>query len=125
MNPSIAMEVEECEQRLKQAMLQSDVSALDDLLAPDLMFTTHLGQLMTKQDDLEAHRSGVLKIKMLNLSDQKINIYDDVAVTSVHAHISGTFAGTGSEGDFRFTRVWRKSSNKTWQVVAGHSSIVV
>ena len=124
MNQSIEKQIEECEERLKQAMLQSDVSALDDLLAPDLIFTTHLGQLMTKQEDLEAHRSGMLKINTLILSHPKVKIHGDVVIVSVQTHISGSFAGVESESDFRFTRVWCKSPSETWQVVAGHSSIV-
>ncbi|MDK1044873.1 MAG: nuclear transport factor 2 family protein [Anaerolineales bacterium] len=33
------------EERLRKAMLRSDVSALDQLLAPELIFTNHLGQV--------------------------------------------------------------------------------
>jgi len=93
MNQSIELQIEECEDRLKQAMLQSDISVLDELLASDLVFTNHPGKLMTKLDDLEAHESGMLKITEITLSDQKIKIYSGVAIVSVLAHISGSFAG--------------------------------
>ena len=53
----------ELEERLRQAMLRSDVGVLDELIAPDLIFTNHLGQLVSKQDDLAFHQSGVLKLK--------------------------------------------------------------
>ncbi len=43
----------------------------------------HLAQLMTKQDDLEAHQSGMLKINEITFSDQKINIHNGVAIVSV------------------------------------------
>jgi len=124
MKQPLELQIKQCEERLKQAMLRSDVAALDELLAPDLSFTNHLGQLMTKQDDLQAHKSGMLKINKITFSDQKIKIYGDVAVVSVQAHISGDFAGTVSEEHFRFTRVWIKSANNDCQVIAGHSSIV-
>jgi hypothetical protein len=48
----------ELEERLRQAMLRSEVSVLDKLIAPELIFTNHLGQLVTKQDDLASHQSG-------------------------------------------------------------------
>ena len=124
MNQSIEVQIEEYEDRLKQAMLESDITSLDELLAPDLTFTNHLGHLMTKQDDLNAHQSGTLKISNLILSDQVIKMYGDIAVVSVQAHIIGSFAGVVSESDFRFTRVWNKTPGNTWQVVVGHSSIV-
>ena len=123
MNQSIELQIQECEQRLKQAMLQSDVTALDELLAPELSFTNHLGQLMTKQNDFEAHRSGILEIHRIELTDQRITVYDTVAIVTVIAFIAGEFAGETSENHFRFTRVWSKSSNDRWRVIAGHSSI--
>ena len=106
-------------------MLQSDLATLDDLLAPDLIFTNHLGHLMTKQDDLEAHESGMFKIEKISLSDQKIKPNEGVVVVSVQAHVLGSFNGEVSESNIRFTRVWSKISNGNWQVIAGHSSIVV
>ena len=120
----LKLQVKQYEECLKQAMLQSDVAALDELFAPDLSFTNHLGQLMTKQNDLQAHKSGMLKINQITLSDQKIKVYGDVAVVTVLAHIIGSFAGAASEDNFRFTRVWAKSTSNAWQVIAGHSSIV-
>lgn len=105
-------------------MLRSDATALGKLLAPDLIFTNHLGHLMTKQDDLEAHQSGLVKIEKVVLSDKRLKVLGNVVVVSVQAHIAGTFNGEFSESDIRFTRVWSKTSNENWQVVAGHSSMV-
>jgi len=118
-------EIKACEDRLKQAMLSSDVLVLDELLAPELIFTNHLGQIMTKKDDLEAHRSGTLKISEIILTDQKIKFCDKVIIISVLAEISGSYKGERSQNDFRFTRVWKKSPNEQWQVIVGHSCIVV
>jgi len=80
---------------------------------------------MTKRDDLEAHESGMLRISEITLSDQKIKIYSGVAIVSVLAHISGSFSEEKTESDFRFTRVWSKFPEGGWQVVAGHSGIVL
>ena len=125
MNQDFKDQVEACEERLKQAMLRSDISELDKLLGPDLIFTNHLGQIMIKQDDLEAHKSGTLIIKKITLTDQNIKIIDNVAVVSVQAHIIGAFAGEESENNFRFTRVWCRTASDDWQIIAGHSSVVV
>ena len=124
MDNTIANQIREAEARLGQAMLDSDVEALDELLSPELVFTSHLGTVLGKQDDLAAHRSGLVKISTLTTSEQTLRLYGDVAVVSVRVHLSGSFAGTPSDGDFRFTRVWARSDGGTWQVVAGHSSNV-
>ncbi len=124
MSKAIEEQLLAAEERLRLAMLGSDVSALDELLAPGLVFTNHLGQVLGKQDDLAAHQSGLVKINELTPSEQTIQVHGDVAVVSVRVHLSGSYAGTPSEADFRFTRVWAKSPDATWQVVAGHACVV-
>jgi len=56
-NQPIEEQIKKCEERLKEAMLHSDISELNKLLAVDLTFINHLGQLITKQYDLEAYKS--------------------------------------------------------------------
>jgi ketosteroid isomerase-like protein len=104
-------------------MLNSDVTALDELLADELIFTNHLGQTMTKQDDLDAHRSGFVKIETIDLSEQRIKIAGDIAIVSVLSNICGEFGGTKAETALRFTRVWQKRASDCWQVIAAHSSV--
>ncbi len=111
------------EEKLKLAMLSSDVDALDELLSPGLIFTNHLGQVISKQNDLEAHRKGDFKINKLSLSDQVMKFSGEVAIVSVLTNISGSYKGQPTSANFRFTRVWGKESG-AWQISAGHSSLV-
>ena len=105
-------------------MLRSEVSALDELLAPELIFTNHLGQVLTKKDDLESHHSGILKVEALTPFEEHVLLMGEVAILSVRMHLIGSYAGIRSDNDFRFTRVWAKSSGDTWRVIAAHSSLV-
>jgi len=121
---SVDVDIIECEERLKQAMLDSNLSELDALISEDLIFTNHLGGVMTKADDLDAHQSGVLKINQMQLTDQKIFTRNNMAIVSVKANIIGCFSGVESENVFRFTRVWTKESDERWRVIAGHSCLL-
>lgn len=116
--------VREAEERLRQAMLGSQVEELDRLLAPDLVFTNHLGMELGKEDDLEAHRSGLVEISALETSDQRIRILGDAAVVTVRVELSGSYRGTPASGTFRFTRIWTRGIDGAWRVTAGHSSEV-
>jgi len=124
MSNMIEDQILEAEERLRQAMLASDVSTLDELLAAELVFTNHLGQVLGKQDDLGAHQSGLVQISELTPSERTVQVHSDVAVVAVRVHLAGSYAGTPSEADFRFTRVWARSTGGQWQVVAGHASVV-
>ena len=124
MTETIKTEIIEVEERLRLAMLASDVSVLDELLAPEIIITSHLGEQLKKQDDLAAHESGLIKIHELKPSEQQIKIYGKMAIVSVRMQLSGTYNGSPSSGDFRFTRVWTISYTGTWQIVAAHIGLV-
>lgn len=124
MSGLIETQILQAEERLRLAMLNSDVNTLNELLAPELIFTNHLGQVLGKQDDLNAHQSGTLKIRVLTPSEQYIQLRGNIAIVTVRVHLVGSYAGIASAHDFRFTRVWTLSSMGTWQIVAAHSSIV-
>lgn len=118
-------EITAAEDRLRLAMMSSDVDALDELIAPNLVFTDHAGNRLGKQDDLAMHRSGAIRCKTIEASEMTVlKLSDDFAIVSVRARISGVFRGTPASADLRFTRVWRRADPGTWQIVAGHSSVI-
>jgi len=119
-NPGIVVELEE---RLERAMRTSDVQALDELLADDLMFTNHLGHVVSKQQDLELHRSGSLKLESLHVSDRDVRQFGHVAIVAVRVQLAGRHADHHFEGTFRFTRIWA-SEGGPWRIVAAHASMV-
>lgn len=116
-------EIIELEEKLRLVMLTSDVSVLDELLSKDLLFTNHLGMLISKEDDLRSHSNSEFVFKSLILSDIKYIIEENSAVVSSKSEICGTYNGQPANGSFRFTRFWHKNTGK-WQVVAGHSSVI-
>lgn len=85
-------QVEKMEDRLRQALLNGDVAELDQLLSDELMFTDHNGQRISKEGDLEAHRSGKLKIEDIVLGEQEIKIFKDTAIVSVLMESRGRIA---------------------------------
>lgn len=124
MSSNLQAQIIEAEERLRQAMLDSDVRALDELIAPELLFTTHLGQLASKADDLASHRARVLRLKDAVPSERHIQLHDGFAVVSVLMHLVGTYEGAPIDQHIRYTRVWSISPNGALQIVAGHMSEV-
>lgn len=119
------LQIIELEDRLQQAMLQSNVAELDALIAPELLFTNHFGQLVTKAEDLESHRSGALKFTALTPSDRQIQCHESFAIVSVLMHLQGTYNAAEFDQTIRFTRVWATSSIGLLQIVAGHTSVAM
>lgn len=124
MNKTVKDQIISAEERLRLAMLASDVSDLNELLAPEIMITSHLGELLGKQDDLAAHASGSIKTNQLKPSQQHIQIHGEVAIVSVRVQLIGSYNNSPANGDFRYSRVWAVSSSGTWHIVAAHIGIV-
>ena len=116
--------IAELENELIQAMRDSDVETLDRLLADDLVFTNHLGQLVTKQQDLQAHKNHDVSIDSITSRNQDVIMLGNSAVVVTELEITGSYQGREASGRFRFTRVWLNHFG-TWQVVVAHSSKVV
>jgi hypothetical protein len=114
----------ELEERLREAMLHSDVAELDDLIAPELLFTNHLGQIISQREDLDAHRSEKFKFTEITPSERQIQLKDGFAVVSVLMHILGSYEGTPVKQNIRFTRVWAISTSGSIQIIAGHTSAI-
>ena len=125
MDTDLEAQINNAEEQLRRAMLASDVGALDELLAPSLVFTNHLGQVLGKEADLSTHKSGDLSISKLEPSEHQIRpVSDNVVVISVRVQVAGMYAGQPAGGDFRFTRVWAQSPCGKWQVVAAHAGAI-
>lgn len=112
------------EARLATAMQTSDCQTLDELLADDLLFTNHFGQPVTKADDIALHKAGLLKIHSLEKLEETIRNHKNAVAVSVLVNLTGTYEEQNASGKFRFTRVWAETSPQTWQVIAGHSSLL-
>lgn len=115
----------EAEERLRSAMLKGDVAVLDALIAPELIFTNHLGQVVSKEQDLAMHRARLLKLEKLERSEQLIQLHEAFAVVSVSMHLLGAYEGTPVDAHIRYTRVWSVGRDGVLRISAGHSSSVV
>ena len=108
----------EAEKQLLEAMQKSDVEILDRLLHDDLLFVLPNGEVITKQMDLETHRSGNLILEAITASVDSIQCIDDNVVVTLQSRIKGEMLKQSFEGNFRYIRVWKMCGDEL-QVIAG------
>jgi hypothetical protein len=116
-------EIVALEARLRTAQLDADVAVLDSLIADELLFTGPDGQLATKAQDLESHRSGAVRFRVHEPEELRIRrVGENVAVSALRARLAVEVAGTLVRGTYRYTRVWAREGGGPWRVVGGHVS---
>jgi len=119
------LEITAAEERLRLAMLASDVKELDLILADDLLFTNHMGQIVSKPQDLELHRAGTLRFRSVETVELQVLGSAALPMTSICVKLDGSYGGQNFEALLRFTRIWRQADNGQWQLVVVHSSAVL
>lgn len=119
---SVRLEIEGAEERLRRAMLASDVALLEDLLSDACVFTNQDGMRLSKADDLTAHRSSLLEIDRLEVRDEPIiRILGNSAIVCVTTELAGAYDGEAFGGVFAYTRLWHRTDGR-WRVEAAHCS---
>lgn len=113
------------EAEIRAAQLGADVAALDRLIAEELLFAGPDGQLGTKAQDLESHRSGIVSFRSHEPEELRVRrIGADVAITSLRARLAVELGGRIVKGTYRYTRVWAREDGHTWHVAGGQVSEV-
>jgi ketosteroid isomerase-like protein len=113
--------IEQYEAALRAAMLSNDVEALDELLDDDLVFTAPNGQVLSKDDDLSAHRAKLLRLDRLDLHETQAHAVGEMILITTKATLVGYFGAMAIDGTFAYTRLWRQSGAR-WRIVAGHAA---
>ncbi|VVM33630.1 nuclear transport factor 2 family protein [Terribacillus sp. AE2B 122] len=111
------------EQELREAMQTRDIFALDTFLHDDLVFINHEGSYVTKEMDLEAHRTLAVRYTKVSSTDLQIKPTKDGAVTISRIRLEGQEGDEKISGDFIYTRVWQLIGEQ-YQVIAGHCSML-
>jgi hypothetical protein len=99
------------------------MSKLDTLLDDDITSIDHLGRRADKLEELEAHRTGILKLDQLDVYDRIIKLLENAASVSLHAGIGGTYYGETFSAKVAFTRIWVRR-HSTWTIISMHYSLV-
>ena len=102
-------DIVEVENQLFSAQLVSNVNILDQLLHDDLIAVAPTGQIVTKEMDLNAHRTKTMIIEEASTVINEVKITgDDTAISIVTMKAKGKMMGTPLEGQFRYFRVWKR-----------------
>lgn len=99
-------EIQNLEIKLIEAIQSSDVSFLESILHDDLRFIAPNGIVVTKQMDLESHRSKTMVVESIKSKLEEIKIINETAIVTIVYHTKGRMLGNPIDGTFRYLRVW-------------------
>lgn len=111
------MDLIDAERRLHAAQRAGDVDALDALLHPRVVGAGPDGGVFTKADDLDAHRSGSLRITKLVAEEVTAREDGSTGLTELVATVTALHHGAVVVARLRYTRLWVLDDG-AWRVLA-------
>jgi ketosteroid isomerase-like protein len=123
-NSGTERELLERNKEYDEALVREDASALDRIFADEFIYTSTTGELINKAQQLEAIKSGDLKIEYGKSDEVRVRVYGNVAVMTGRFIAKGEYKGKVFETPERYTAVWVKRQGR-WQLVAEQGTRVV
>jgi ketosteroid isomerase-like protein len=117
-------DIDQLENEWRDAVLTSNIKALNSLLADDYMAITASGTLQSRDEALQSLSSGRVHFTLLNLTDRKVRFYGNTAVVTSLADIQATTPNGQISGNFRYTRVYVRDAHGAWKIVSFEASRV-
>ena len=122
-DPRSAMEkeikkLEQINSELSVSMVQSDVAAIDRLLADDYSYSNDLGWSFNKQQTLTAYRTGQVRYDSVTAPDPKVEMNKDLAtaVVSGRAYTRGRLVRMRFNNSYLYQNNYEKRQDR-WQLV--------
>lgn len=114
-------EVLKMEQQWQEALLASDVAALDRIYAPSIVYTHSNGAVDNKENYIANIRSGATKYQTLVRDDIKVQVFGASAIVTCHWKVQTMARGTLINTDARYLHVYVREHGQ-WRMVAHQST---
>jgi hypothetical protein len=117
--------IADLEEKLLDGFKRTDLNILDLLFADGMLFHDQYGNVLDKEMDLDAYRSGMIKITKINVSKREIRVFESIVIVSASLFIKGSYSNILLNGKYQWLRVWGKV-REDWKVIsASCTSITV
>lgn len=100
-----------------QAYTTGNIDFLERHMSQDYVGTFPDGTVHDKNSEIEAVKSGAVKIVEMAPKEMTVRVYGKAAVITGRSHIQAIVGGQAMSADFRFTDVWIAQDGE-WRAVA-------
>src|SRR5215813_13449936 len=112
------------EQQWEDALLKSDVAALEKLYDDGLVYTHSTGGVDNKSVYVGNIKSGATKYQSMKRDDIKVSVYGNTALVTCHWEVHVMSRGNQIDTNARYLHVYVKQKD-VWKMVAHRSTRIV
>ena len=106
-----------------QTVITKDYEMLEEMLAEDLVYHTEEGDVLNRQEYLDAFILNKRNIQTVEVDNMKVTFFQDMiaVVTGTSKEIGKNEDGSTTEYSGLWTNVWLRRDGK-WKCIAGHGN---
>ncbi len=112
------------EQQWEDALLKSDVAALEKLYDDSLAYIHSNGSVDNKTIYIGNIKSGVTRYESMKRDDIRVNVYGNTALVTCHWRVQVLARGNKLDTNARYIHVYVKQKNG-WKMVAHQSTRII
>ena len=109
--------IAELEEKLLDGFKKTDLRTLDLLFADGMLFHDQYGNVLDKEMDLDAYRTGLIRINKIDVSKREIRVFESIVIVSASLFIKGSYSDILLNGKYQWLRVWGKVREE-WKVIS-------
>jgi hypothetical protein len=109
--------IAELEEKLLDGFKKTDLRTLDLLFADGMLFHDQYGNVLDKEMDLNAYRTGLIRINKIDVSKREIRVFESIVIVSASLFIKGSYSDILLNGKYQWLRVWGKVK-EDWKVIS-------
>lgn len=113
---SVAIQVLSLDQQQREAALRGDMTFQQQYTAGEYVSISPAGVLSSKEQTLARMKSGDVKLDTIDVDQEEVHTYGDVAVITGCEHVRGSFRGHVFDSWARYSRVWMRRDG-AWKLV--------
>ena len=118
---NVADQVRALDKQQRGAALRGDTTFEEQYTASEYVSINPAGALSTREQILARMRSGDLKLDAIDVDQEEVHIYGDVAVIAGREHVRGSYKGHTFDNTARYSRVWIRQQG-AWKLVLFHET---
>ena len=125
-NSQIKSRILELETQRCDALIHSDVAAMEKLFSDDLHYVHSSSRVDTKKSYIDSIRTGALAYREIGRDELAVRVaHANVAIATGRARITSTSNGQTKTSSIRYTNVWiRKDTDSDWLFTNWHAAPV-
>jgi len=117
----VADQVRALDKQQREAALRGETTFEEQYTANEYVSINPAGVLSTREQTLARMKSGVVKLEAIDVDQEEVHVYGDVAVITGREHVRGSYKGHTFDNTARYSRVWVRRES-LWKLVLFHET---